>query len=196
MNDNVKDRWILHPIISLEMDVDDIFDQTDSATFEQEFSNRQYDKYVSKFYNEGYREALSDLEDKASTETSESENNVLQTAFDKGYNSAFLVSKKLATLSASVKTYLKAYKNISGSEVIQKKQQLENISVEIETTELSIKDFLKGYESTPKKEQYDTKLSTEQQIANIDEEWCSKFRDIVDLEDLQNRCANLLDIEI
>ena len=94
------------------MDVDDIFDQTDSATFEQEFSNRQYDKYVSKFYNEGYREALSDLEDKASTETSESENNVLQTAFDKGYNSAFLVSKKLATLSASVKTHLMIYKNI------------------------------------------------------------------------------------
>ena len=196
MNDNAKDRWIVQPIISLEMDVDDIFDQTDSATFEQEFSNRQYDKYVSKFYNEGYREALSDLEDKASTETSESENNVLQTAFDKGYNSAFLVSKKLATLSASVKTHLKIYKNISGSEVIQKKQQLENISVEIETTELRIKYFLKGYESTSKKEQYDTKLSTEQQIANHDEEWCSKFRHIVDLDDLQHRCVSLLDIDI
>ena len=177
------------------MDVDDIFDQTDSATFEQEFSNRQYDKYVSKFYNEGYREALSHLEDNASTKTSESENNVLQTAFDKGYNSTFLVSKKLATLSASVKTHLMIYKNISGSEVIQKKQQLENISVEIKTTEMRIKDFLKGYESTPKKE-HDTKLSTEQQIANLDEEWCSKLRDIVDLDDLQHRCANLLDIDI
>lgn len=178
------------------MDVEDIFDQTDDATSEQEFSNRQYDKYASKFYNEGYREALSNLEDIASTETSESENNVLQTGFDKGYNSAFLVSKKLATLSASVKTHLKMYKTVSGSEVNQKKQQLENISVEIETTELRIKDFLNGYESTPKMEQYDTKLSTEQQIANLDEDWCSKFRDIVDLDDLHHRCVNLIDIDI
>ena len=88
-------------------DIEDIFDQNDDLTTEREFSNKQYKSYSEKFYNEGFREALSDLEDEAKDEAQTvNEVKALQISFDTGYQSAFSIAKKLSVLSSAAKTYL------------------------------------------------------------------------------------------
>ena len=71
-------------------------DQSDNIAFDQEIANKQFDKYASKFYNEGFREALSFLEDEAGEDASNSkDDHILQTSFDQGYETVFVISKQL-----------------------------------------------------------------------------------------------------
>jgi hypothetical protein len=53
-------------------DIEDIFygDQNDNVAFDQEIANKHFDNYGTKFYNEGFREALSFLEDEAGVDSS------------------------------------------------------------------------------------------------------------------------------
>ena len=88
-------------------DIEDVFDQNEDVAFNREFANRQYKTYSSKFYNEGFREALSNLEEEAGADDSDlNDEKALQIAFDEGYQTAFSISKKLSILISAVKTYL------------------------------------------------------------------------------------------
>jgi hypothetical protein len=79
-------------------DIEDIFygDQNDNVAFDQEIANKHFDNYGTKFYNEGFREALSFLEDEAGVDSSNAkDDHILQTSFDQGYETAFVISKQL-----------------------------------------------------------------------------------------------------
>ena len=126
-------------------DIDDIFDQTDNVHYEKELANKQYDKYVGKFYNEGFREALSFLEDDAAAQQPDSRNeHALQMSFDKGYETAFAAAKQFSTLRNGVKTYLELVKDAPDSLSNNELTELKNVDLELDTEFVKFEELIKN----------------------------------------------------
>ena len=126
-------------------DIDDVFDQTDDVNHEQQFAQKQYDRYVGKFYNEGFREALSFLEDEAGAQPTNSENvHALQNSFDKGYETAFAAAKQFSTLRNGVKTYLEFVKDAPDLLSNNELTELKNIDIELDTEFLKFDELIKN----------------------------------------------------
>ena len=69
--------------VSVVDDIEDIFDQTVQVADEKQFADKQYDKYTGRFYNEGFREALSALQDQAEGgKVNSNDENILQKSFN------------------------------------------------------------------------------------------------------------------
>ena len=186
-------------------DIDDVFygDQTDNLLCDTEFSNKQYDRYVGKFYNEGFREALSFLEDEAGGDTSSSKDeHVLQISFDKGYESAFEISKQLSTLSNAIRTYLELSKNAPKTILNAELSDIEKLCADLEEAKLKLGELVNGgaiASTTNNDTREDTKepnMSIQQKLANIDENWHSKLSEIIYLPDLQKKCQLFLDLDM
>lgn len=126
-------------------DIDDIFDQTDNVHYEKELANKQYDKYVGKFYNEGFREALYFLEDEAGAQPTNSKNeHALQISFDKGYETAFILAKEVTTLRNAAKIHLEFAKDdpdvISSNDLTE----LQKLSSDLDSAKVKIDELVNG----------------------------------------------------
>ena len=184
-------------------DIDDIFDQTDNVHYEKELANKQYDKYVGKFYNEGFREALSFLEDDAAAQQPDSKNeHALQMSFDKGYETAFVLAKQITTLKNAANVYLELAKddpNILSSNDLT---ELQKLSIEIDSAKVKLDEHVNGGAIAATVDKYanqgtkNTNISIAHQVDKLDENWCSKLPEIISLQELRNRCKLILDIDV
>lgn len=184
-------------------DIEDIFygDQTDNIACDQEIANKQYDKYGTRFYNEGFREALSLLQDEAGVDASKE--NILQASFDQGYETAFVTSKQLFSAITAVKTYLELGKK-DNSEAFSSEHvsDLEKLNLDLDAAKIKLDELVKdgiGVSVTPESKASDsvnTNNSSQQSIVELDERWRSKINDIINLQDLRMRSTKLLGIDI
>ena len=180
-------------------DIEDIFDQNDDLTTEREFSNKQYKSYSEKFYNEGFREALSDIEDEAKDQAQNvNEEKALQISFDTGYQSAFSIAKKLSVLSSAAKTYL----NLKA--VGQPKDNLEDI-IEInnalDTAHDQLNNHIKQNENSQaiiqqslKSCESDKQVYAQQKTEEINKQWSLRLSESLNLTNLETKCKKLLDL--
>jgi len=192
----------VHAIDQSLTDIDDIFDQSVELNCDKEFANKQYDKYVESFYNAGFREALTFIEDESSADAINSEEHALQSSFDKGYETAFTTSRKLSTLISAVKTYIDFLKENTEPQLQENLRELESLNLELDAAKLKLNDLVKSSavalidDGLAEKNKIDTNITVQQRIANLDEKWCSKLSDTINLPDLQTRCNKLLDINV
>ena len=183
-------------------DIDDIFDQTDNVHYEKELANKQYDKYVGTFYNEGFREALSFLEDEAGAQPTNSKNeHALQISFDKGYETAFIIAKQVATLGNAAKIKLEFAKDdpdiLSSNELTE----LQKLSTDLDLARAKIDELVSGGTITASgdngtEQEKNTNISIEKEVDRLDANWCSKLTEIICLHELRDRCKVILDIVV
>lgn len=183
-----------------DKDIEDIFDQNDDLTTEREFSNRQYKSYSEKFYNEGFREALSDLEDEAKEEAQNvNEEKALQIAFDRGYQSAFSIAKKLSVLSSAAKTYLE----LKAIELPQDTlKDIIEINIALDTAKDQLNNLVRQNENTiaisdqsPKRSESNKQVYAQQKAEEINKQWSLRLSERLNLTDLEMRCEKLLDLK-
>ena len=181
-------------------DIEDVFDQNEDVAFNREFADRQYKTYTSKFYNEGFREALSNLEDEAGADDSElNDEKALQIAFDEGYQTAFSISKKLSILISAVKTYLDL-KCANLTEGILK--DLKELDSDLTVAQDKLLYLLRQNENLPVNEISTTNVDTNMQVNPrertkiIDKQWCHQLKESVDFINLEKRCTAILNVEL
>lgn len=183
-----------------DKDIEDIFDQNDDLTTEREFSNRQYKSHSEKFYNEGFREALSDLEDEAKEEAQNvNEEKSLQIAFDRGYQSAFSIAKKLSVLSSAAKTYLE----LNATELPQDTlKDIIEINIALDTAKDQLNNLVRQNENTiaiseqsPKRSESNKQVNAQQKSEEINKQWSLRLSERLNLTDLEMKCKKLLDLE-
>jgi hypothetical protein len=184
-------------------DIDDIFDQTDNVHYEKELANKQYDKYVGKFYNEGFREALYFLEDEAGAQPTNSKNeHALQISFDKGYETAFILAKEVTTLRNAAKIYLEFAKDDPDVLLSNDLTELQKLSTDLDLAKVKIDELVNGgtitatVDKDSEQQAKNTNISIEQEVDRLDGNWCSKFTEIIRLQELRNRCKLILDIVV
>ena len=185
--------------LNADNDIGDIFygDQSNNIACDQEITNKQYDMYSNKFYNEGFREALSVLDDKAGAGTSDSKDeHILQSSFDQGYETAFVISKQLYTVRTAIKTYLELLKVDNTN--IKHVSELEKLNLDLDAAKIKLDKLVQGeivILVPPQSQASDTwnKFnSSHEKIVELDEKWRSTFNDIINLQDLGLRCTRLL----
>ena len=181
-------------------DIEDVFDQNEDVAFNREFADRQYKTYTSKFYNEGFREALSNLEDEAGADDSElNDEKALQIAFDEGYQTAFSISKKLSILISAVKTYLDL-KCANLTEDILK--DLKELDSDLTVAQDKLLYLLRQNENLPVNEISTTNVDTNMQVNPrertkiIDKQLCHQLKESVDFINLEKRCTAILNVEL
>ena len=181
-------------------DIDDVFDQNEDIAFNREFANRQYKAYTSKFYNEGFREALSNLEDKAGEDDSDlNDEKALQIAFDEGYQTAFSISKKLSILISAVKAYsdLKCA-NLTEDEL----KDLKELDSDLTVAQDKLHYLLRQNENLGVNEISTTNDDTNMQVNPkertkiIDKQWCHQIKESFDYINLEKRCKAILNVEL
>ena len=181
-------------------DIEDVFDQNEDVAFNREFANRQYKAYTSKFYNEGFREALSNLEDKAGEDDSDFyDEKALQIAFDKGYQTAFSISKKLSILISAVKTY----SDLKCANLTEDKlKDLKELDSDLTVAQDKLHYLLRQNENKPANEISTTNDNTHMEINPkertkiIDKQWCHQFKESLDFINLEKRCKAILNVEL
>ena len=177
------------------LDIENIFDQSNEIDCDKDFANKQYDKYVENFYNAGYREALSFVEDEAGADTFNSEEHALQLAFDKGYETAFITAKNISILANAVRTHLVFIRNNSDPLLQANLHELESLNLELDLAKIKLEEVV-GSSSIAENNKSDKIFTVKQRIVKIDDEWSSKLSDTINLPDLQKKCKVLLDIDV
>jgi hypothetical protein len=184
-----------------------------------EFANKRYDKYTARFYNEGFREALSAVQDEADglkTTANSNAENILQKSFDCGYASCFQVARQLSTARVALKVYLEMYKddgaivnnrtstgNDHGVEDVShvKLRELKRLNLDLDEAQIKLAELVKsGIDSAaviPSFKTSDTandnNLNDHQsRIVELDQSWRSKINDLIDFKGLSKRMVELL----
>ena len=220
-NQTTSDEDPTKPNLCLDNNIEDTFygSQKDDVDGDQEIANRHYDEYISKFYNQGFREAMLVFKNEEGEDVNYSNGiHVLQKSFDQGYQTAFVISKELSTASTAVKTYLELLKEDTINPTnhtddstghgslhtfsVDHLRKLEQLNVDLDTAKVELGQLTTNEaidtKVTPEPETGRTDItnnSSEERIAEIDANWRFKIKDALsNLQDLQIRCSELLSI--
>ena len=204
--------------LCLDGDIEDTFygRQTNDLDYDQEITNRQYDQYITRFYNQGFRAAMLAFNNEERDINNSNDIHILQKSFDQGYQTAFVISKQLFTISTGVKTYLELLEKDNIDKRVPTENStahlfqpfsvhlvsnIEKLNLDLDIAivelgqlvndEVEIQIISKSKTSTTETNNNNSK----ERIAELDEKWRSKINNTLNLQNLQIRASELLGIK-